>query len=227
MSNKVREQIFQLADEEYKQFQSKLCPGNDNIVGVRVPNLRKLAKQIAKEDWREYMKTAKNEYYEEVMLQCMVIGYVKADIEEILSYVTKLIPKIDNWAVCDGLCSGLKLTKKNKIHVWEYLQPYLLSKQEFEMRFGIVMLLTYYIEEAYIDKVLESLDRAKHDGYYVKMAVAWAISICYVKFPEKTMEHLKNNTLDDFTYNKALQKIIESLRVDKETKMLIRSMKRK
>ncbi|KAJ49279.1 3-methyladenine DNA glycosylase AlkD [Clostridium tetanomorphum] len=227
MNNKIREEIFKLADEQYKQFQSKLCPNTDNIVGVRLPLLRKLAKQIVKEDWREYMNTADNEYYEEVMLQCMVIGYVKADVEEILSYVTQLITKIDNWAICDSLCNGLKFTEKNKERVWEYLQPYLSSEKEFEMRFGVVMLLDFYIEEIYIDEVLQLLDRAKHDGYYVKMAVAWAISICYIKFPQKTMEYLKNNTLDNFTYNKALQKITESLRVDKETKILIRSMKRK
>lgn len=103
----------------------------------------------------------------------------------------------------------------------------LSSKQEFEMRFGIVMLLNFYVEEDYIDKVLVLLDKAKNESYYVKIVVAWAISDCYVKFPEKTMEYLKNNTLDDFTYNKSLQKITESLKIDKETKEYIRSMKRK
>lgn len=223
----IREQIFQLADEKYREFQSGLCPGNDNIVGVRLPLLRKLAKQIAKGDWKTYMKEAENKYYEEVMLQGLVLGYVKADIEEILNFVTDFIPKIDNWAVCDSLCTGLKFTKTNRDRVLNYIKPYLSSEKEFEMRFAVVMLLNFYIDENYIDRVLLLLDGAKHEGYYVKMAVAWAISICYVKFPEKTMEYLKNNTLDDFTYNKALQKITESLRVGKETKTTIRSMKRK
>ncbi|MCY6959907.1 DNA alkylation repair protein [Clostridium brassicae] len=227
MEKTIREQIFELADEEYKNFQSKLCPGNDNIVGVRVPVLRKLAKQIAKGNWREYMSTAEDKYYEEVMLQGMVLGHVKADIEEILNYVKNFIPKINNWAVCDSFCTGLKFTKRNMERVWDFIQPYLSSSEEFQIRFAVVMLLDFYIEENYIDRVLKLLDETKHEGYYVKMAVAWAISICYVKFPEKTMKYLKNNTLDDFTYNKALQKIIESLRVDKQTKMLIRSMKRK
>ncbi|WMJ81717.1 DNA alkylation repair protein [Clostridium sp. MB40-C1] len=227
MEKTVREQIFKLADEEYKNFQSKLCPGNDNIVGVRLPILRKLAKQIAKENWREYMSTAEDKYYEEVMLQGMVLGHVKADIEEILNYIKNFIPKINNWAVCDSFCAGLKFTKRNMDKVWNFIQPYLSSTEEFEIRFAVVMLLDFYIEENYIDRVLKLLDETKHEGYYVKMAVAWAISICYVKFPEKTMEYLKSNTLDDFTYNKALQKIIESLRVDKQTKILLRSMKRK
>lgn len=227
MKKTIREQIFELADEEYQKFQSKLCPGIDNIVGVRIPLLRKLAKEIAKGNWREYMKYAQDEYYEEVMLQGMVLGYVKADIEEVLSYITDFVPKIDNWSVCDSFCVGLKFTKTNMERVWDYIQPYLESKQEFEMRFGIVMLLDFYIEEDYIDRVLILLDEVKHEAYYVKMAVAWAISICYIKFPEKAMKYLNNNTLDDFTYNKGLQKITESLRVDKETKQLIKSMKRK
>ncbi len=227
MKKTIREKIFELADENFKKFQSKLCPSTDNIIGVRLPLLRKLAKEIAKGNWREYMKTAENEYYEEIMLQGMVLGCVKADVEETLSYITDFVPLIDNWSVCDSFCTGLKFTETNKSRVLDYLQPYLSSKKEFEMRFGIVMLLDFYIKEDYIDQVLVLLNAAKHEGYYVKMAVAWAISICYIKFPEKTMEYLKNNTLDNFTYNKALQKITESLRVNNETKTLIRSMKRK
>ena len=106
------------------------------------------------------------------------------------------------------------------------MQPYLKSNKEFEIRFAVVIILNYYITEDYIDLVLETLDDVKHEGYYVKMAVAWAISLCFVKFEEKTMNYLKNNKLDDFTYNKSLQKICESLRVDKDTKAIIKSMKR-
>lgn len=120
-----------------------------------------------------------------------------------------------------------KFTKEQREHVWEFLQPYLSSKNEYEVRFGVVMLLDFYIENEYISKVLNLLDNTKHNGFYAKMAVAWAVSICCIKFPDLTLDYLKHNTLDDFTYNKALQKITESYRVDKETKALIRSMKRK
>ncbi|MFU0824632.1 DNA alkylation repair protein [Clostridium sp.] len=227
MENIVRQQIFQLADEEYKKFHSKLCPNTNNIVGVRLPILRKMAKQLVKENWREYMKAAPSDYYEEVMLQGLILGYVKDDIEEVLNYAADFIPRIDNWAICDSFCNGLKFTKANKKRVWNFIQPYLSSEREFDVRFGVVMLLSFYIEKDYIDRVLKVLDTIKHEGYYVKMAIAWAISVCYVKFPEKTMEYLKNNRLDDFTYNKSLQKITESLRVDKKTKALIRNMKRR
>jgi len=227
LNKTIREQLFELAEEEYQRFSSALLPNIDNVLGVRLPALRKLAKAIAKGDWREFMATAENQYFEEVMLQGMVLGYVKADIEETLQYTSNFVPKIDNWSVCDSFCNGLKFTKDNMERVWDFIQPFLCSKEEYEVRFGVVMLLNFYINKEYIERTLEVLDNIKHPGYYVKMAVAWAVSICYIKFPKETMEYLKNNTLDDFTFNKSLQKITESLRVDKETKMLIKNMKRK
>lgn len=227
MDQTIREQIMELAEADYQKFSAALIPNINNVLGVRIPLLRNLAKLIAKGDWRTYLEQADQEYFEEVMLQGIVIGYVKADIEEILHYVSNFVPKIDNWSVCDSFCVGLKFTKTNRARVWDFLQPYLKSNKEYDIRFGVVMLLDYYIEEEYIDWVLQCLDRISHEGYYVKMAVAWAISICYVKLPEQTMTFLKRNTLDDFTYNKALQKITESFRVEQETKKLIRSMKRK
>lgn len=227
MKKTIRDQIFELADEKYKKFHTKLCPTNSSIVGVRIPFLRKLAKEIAKGDWREYFKTAEDKYYEEIMLQGMVIGYAKVELNERLKLIEKFIPKIDNWGICDSFCNGLKFIKSNKETIWNFIQPYLKSNHEFYIRFGVVVLLDFYIDEDYISCVLDALDEIKHDGYYVKMAVAWAVSVCYIKFPEKTMLYLKNNSLDDFTYNKSLQKITESFRIDAETKSIIRSMKRK
>lgn len=228
MNIKIREQLFELAEDEYKKFSSSLLPGIDNLIGVRLPALRKIAKQIAKKDWRSYLENADDIYFEEIMLQGMVLGYVnKDDIEDVLGYIVDFVPKINNWSVCDSFCVGLKITNKNKERIWDFLQPYLSSDKEFEVRFGIVMLIDFYIDDDYIKLVLKQLDSTSHDGYYVKMAVAWAISICYIKFEELTQEYLKNNNLDDFTYNKSLQKICESLKVDKKTKAFIRDMKRK
>ena len=224
--DEIREKILELADEKYKEFHSGLCPNTNNIVGVRVPVLRNYAKELTKKDFREYLKNAKDEYYEEVMLQGMVIGLAKMELEERLEYITNFVPKIDNWAVCDVSCAGFKFAKKYQSEVWEFLKPYLESDKEFEIRFGVVMLLDFYITEEYIDKVLEILNKIQHEGYYVKMAVAWAISICYIKFPIETMKLLQENKLDDFTYNKALQKIIESYRVSEEEKKTIKAMKR-
>jgi 3-methyladenine DNA glycosylase AlkD len=227
METTIKEQLIELAEEKYQKFTAALIPNINNVLGVRLPELRKLAKMIAKSDWRTYLEQADSEYFEEVMLQGMVIGYIQTDSAEFLRYVADFVPKIDNWSVCDSFCIGLKFTLANKETMWEFVQPYLVSKQDYDIRFGVVMLLDYYIEEEYISRVLERLDSIKHEGYYVKMAVAWALSICYVLLPEPTMIYLKSNSLDKMTYNKALQKITESYRVDQETKRLIRSMKRK
>lgn len=226
MDEVIRNQLFELADEKYQKFSSSLLPNVKNIIGVRLPKLRKIAKIIAKGDWREFLKSDDSEYFEEGMLKGMVIGYASADVEEILQYAADFIPKIDNWSVCDSFCSSLKIAKNNQERVFEFIKFFIYSEKEYEIRFGIVMLLNYYINEKYLDEVLNLLDYIKHEGYYVKMAVAWAVSMCYVKYTDKTMQYLNNNTLDDFTYNKALQKITESLKVDKDEKQLIRSMKR-
>ena len=222
----LRDKLFELSDDKFKTFHSRLCPNTDNIIGVRLPLLRQIAKEIAKGDWRNFLSNSKEEYYEEILINGLVIAYAKCDVEERLNYIESFVPKIDNWAICDSFCNTLKFVNKNKEIMWEFIQSYLKSYNEFEIRFAVVIILNYYITEDYIDLVLKTLDNIKHDGYYVKMAVAWAISMCFVKFEEKTMAYLKDNSLDDFTYNKSLQKICESLRIDKNTKELIKSMKR-
>lgn len=227
MKQTIQERLFHHAEEEYRKFQSSLIPGEERLLGVRLPYLRELAKEIAKKDWREYLHTAENEYYEEILLQGLVIGYAKANPDETLEYAARFIPKIANWAICDSFCSGLKMAKKYPQPVWEFIQPYLRSKEEFDLRFAIVMMLLYFIQDEFIDEVISNLDGVDHNGYYVKMSVAWAISVCYVKYPGKTLAYLKNNNLDDFTFNKSLQKILESYRVDPQAKEIIRSMKRK
>ena len=202
---KIREELINLSEEDYRDFSSKLLPGINNMLGVRLPALRKIAKSIAKEDWKNYLDNVRDDYFEEVMLQGMVIGYINnTDIDEIISLIRKYVPKINNWSVCDSFCNGLKITNKNKEKMWNFIEEYLSSNYEFEVRFAVVMLLNFYVEEDYVELVLSNLDKIKHDGYYVKMAVAWAISICYVKFSETTLNYLKENNLDYFTYNKSL-----------------------
>ena len=182
---------------------------------------------IKKEDWRTFVESTDTIYYEETMLQGMIIGLAKMELEEQMKYVTMFIPRIDNWAVCDIFCSELKTSvKKGKENVWQFIQPYLKSSKEFEIRFGIVMLF-HYVDDAHIDSLLKYADSFNHDAYYARMAMAWMISLCFIKFPQKTMEYLKHSTLDNWTYNKALQKTIESFRVDKDTKDILREMKRR
>lgn len=218
-----------MADEKYRVFHSGLCPGTFNILGVRIPKLREYAKKLSKENWRENYNLLTDEYYEEIMLQGMMIGLADIDIEERLEYLEKFIPKIDNWAVCDVTCVGLKFINKNKDIVWKFIQKYLKSTKEFELRFAIVVLLDYYIDDEYIDDVINILDKTNCTTYYVKMAVAWTISVIYVKYPDKCLKYLKssNINLDDSTYNQSIQKIIESNRVSKKDKENLRKLKKK
>ncbi len=227
MQGKIRQQLEALAEEDYQIFVSRLLPSTKHILGVRLPLLRRIAKQLSKSNWRNYLQTAQNASFEETMLQGMVIGYVNCSPEERFSYIRMFVPRIDNWSVCDSFCTGLKFTKEYPEQMWDFLQPYLMSDQEFYIRFAVVMLLSYYIDEAHIADVLHLLDTIQQDGYYVKLAVAWAVSVCYVRFPEPTLQYLHRNRLDTFTYHKALQKITESLKVDAETKKRIRNLQRK
>lgn len=227
IKQEIRQELINLSDEKYKNFHSNLCPGVENILGVRLPLLRKIAKDLSKSNYKEYLDDSNIEYYEEIMIEGLTIGYIKVDNETRFKYIKEFIPKINNWAICDTFCNNLKFTKKNMDEMWNFIINYLSSKKEFELRFAIVMMLNFYITPEYIDKVLDILNNINHDGYYVKMAVAWAISFAYIRFPDKTLSFLQNNNLDKFTYNKSLQKIIESNRVSKEDKDLIRSMKLK
>lgn len=220
--------LQELADSKYLTFHSNLCPGTDNILGVRVPVLRNYAKELLKDySTDQLLSNIGDEFYEEVMLQGMIIGLdTKQEWPTIVNRIEDFVPKIDNWAVCDIFCSGLKITKKHPQEMWDFLLPYFSSDQEFMLRFGIVMLLNYYLTDEYIDLVFPILDKICHEGYYVKMAVAWAVSIALIKYTGETMKYLEKCHLDDFTYNKSLQKAIESYRISEEMKEKLRKMKR-
>lgn len=227
METIIRSQIISLADDKYKNFMIKLTPGVDNILGVRTPFLRKIAKEILKDNWVQYLQSKDELYFEEIMVKGMVIGYAKIPFEEKKAYIADFVPKINNWAVCDSFCSGLKIAKAHPGEFWSFLKPYINSNKPYYIRFALVMLLNYFMEKDYIKDILKIIDKVDHPDYYVKMAAAWALSICFVKFPEETLIYLKGSKLDNFTYNKGLQKIIESYRVDKDTKEIIKGFKRK
>ncbi|MCI8641398.1 MAG: DNA alkylation repair protein [Clostridia bacterium] len=228
MKEEIKKKIIELSDEKYKKFHSKLCPGTNNIIGVRVPVLRKYAKEIFNEKtWKETIKQIDDEFYEEIMLQGMMIGLAKKeDINNILQYVEKYVVKIDNWAICDVFCAGLKITQKNKKEVWNFIQKYLKSDKEFEIRFAIVMILDYFIDDEFLKRDFEIFDKIQHEGYYVKMAVAWAISLCIIKYYEETIKYLEKSKIDNWTYNKSIQKAIESYRISDENKQNLRKMKK-
>ena len=217
----IEEKIKKLADKKYKEFHSKLCPDTDNILGVRVPVVKDYAKKLFKENPNINVNEIGDKYYEQIMLQGLIIGLKKLEFNELKKEIEVFVSKIYNWAICDTFCASLKMTKKYKEQMKEVIYKYLKSDKEFELRFSLVMLLDYYIDEENIDEVLEIYNSINSDYYYVKMAVAWGLSFCLIKFWDKTIESLKNSKIDDFTYNKAIQKGIESYRISEENKKIL------
>ena len=225
---KVREELLKNSEEKYKKFTEKLIPETENILGVRTPVLKNLAKKIIKEGrGEEYALCDDMYYHEEFIVQGMVIGFLKADFEEKRKFVEKFIPKIKNWAVCDNFCSVFKVPKKDKEKVWEFLEKYFVSKEEYEVRFAIIMSLKHFMCEKYLEKIFIKLDNLKNNNYYVQMGAAWVIAEGFTKYSEITLKYILKNNLDNFTHNKAIQKICESLRVDSRTKEYLKSLKRK
>ncbi|MGI6007634.1 MAG: DNA alkylation repair protein, partial [Ruminococcus sp.] len=222
------ERLKKLADEKYKDFNDRLIPGVENTLGVRLPDLRKLAKETVKDGgWRIWMEELPEDYYEELMLKGLVLGYARMPLEERLERLEQFVPKINNWGICDSCCMTCKFMKKEQEKSFQWLKQYLGSEKEFEVRFALVALLDHFVNEEYINEVLKACNETVHPGYYAKMAAAWAVSVCFVKFPEETFEFLENDQMDDFTHNKAIQKICESFRVSREMKEKLRGWKRK
>ena len=225
----IKNVLNENVDEKFKDFTSALIPGSRPILGVRVPILRKIAKEIARGDWRRYLKEATEDTYEEVVVKGFVIGYVKEELDVLLPYIAEHIEKINDWSLCDGFCSTLKIVAKHRDEFLEFLLPYGKEDDEFKQRVVAVMLMTYYLTDDYVDMTLKVLDSLKNEQYYCKMAVAWAVATAWAKQREKTYCYMQNgnNSLDDWTYNKAIQKMLESYRVSDEDKNILRKMKRK
>ncbi|MDO4574073.1 MAG: DNA alkylation repair protein [Planctomycetia bacterium] len=219
----MRSQLHALADEKYRIFQEKIIPGGGKILGVYTADLNRLAREILKGDWRKFLDTLPpNPYYEELALAAMVLGAAPLEIDERFAYLDRFLPKITNWAHCDLLCSRLKIVRKNPDEMEIYLRK-CLRKGPWHIRFAVVMFLNYYLDERHIDAVLDTLKTIRNPEYYVRMAVAWAISMAFVSFPEKTETLLQSpDALDPTTRKMALRKILDSRQVDDAVKQRIK-----
>lgn len=223
----VREKLNSLSDLKFKQFSSTIVKNKHHMVGVKIPVVRTIAKEIAKTNAVEFLNNNPLEFYEEVLLQGMVIGYSKIPDDVKFEYLKLFIPKILDWSECDSVVSTLKFFKNNLNKTYNFLLNYFNSENEFEKRFAIVSFMTYFLTDDYYLKILKQLLSVKSDYYYVNMAVAWALSVCFVKYYNQTMQLFKNSNLSDFVYNKTIQKCCESFRITAEQKIELKNLNRK
>lgn len=226
----MEDELLKMQDLKYREFHKKIL-GDNNIalIGIRVPILKEYAKKISKENELEFwLNNIEENYYEEIMLKGLIIGdYKNLTYNELERYIRYYVPKISNWALCDTFCSNLKITRKYKEEMWNLINEYLKSRKEFEVRFALVMILNYYITDDYINQIFNIVNEVMLDEYYVKMANAWLISYCFIKYFEKTKEFYKKDCkIDVWTYNKGIQKSIESYRLTNEQKNELRKLKK-
>ena len=203
--------LFSFEDLEYKNFNSKLVLKN-NLIGIRVPILKKIAKELAKGNYKEFISIMNHNYHEEVLIHGLILGYIK----DPMNYFDDYIKYMDDWQSCDTTISNMKYFKYNQDI--NYIKKYLYH------RVGYVILLTYYIKDEYIDELYNIVDNYNSDSYYVKMAVAWLLSYLIIYDKNWAVKYLKKSKLDDFTYNKGIQKAIESKKI--KDKKWLKDLKR-
>ena len=222
----IVKKLFDNRDLEYRDFHSRLIPNIDKerIIGVRTPVLRKLAKEISKSDYvDEFLEELPHKYNEENMLHGMILSIKYKDISVLLLKLDKFLEYVDNWAITDMISP--KIFKKYPDKVYKYILKWINSKHEYKMRFGIVSLLQFYLDENYNKEILNVVSKIKSDYFYVKMAIAWFYSFALIKQYDDTIIYFENRLLGKWIHNKSIQKAIESYRVDKERKEYLRSLK--
>ena len=222
----LRQELESLADSSYKAFNESLLPGVETAYGIRLPQMRQVAKALLRQDPAGFLEHFQPNCYEETQLRGLVIGGMKLPWEEKRPLVEDFLSRIDNWAVCDTFCGSLKPRSPQDVPLmWEFLKPLYASDEEYKARFAAVMQLSHFVDAVHLEEGLGLLGQVRHPGYYAKMAVAWALSIWFVKFPQETESLLAQRAFEPWVQNKAIQKVRESRRVSKEDKDRLLSYK--
>ena len=212
-----KDTIYNGADEKTRAFSAKLIPTKKAIIGLKTPFVESVAKDIAAGkygDVRIVVGSLSDDVYEELLIKSFVVAKLKTDDETKRADVRNIVAAIDNWANCDMFVARCKFIGKDREKWFDYLTEYLESDKEYDLRFAIVAMMTYYLTDEYIDRVLALSSNVISDKYYVKMAVAWLMATALCKFPDKALDVIKSNVLDVWTHNKALQKARESFRIE-------------
>lgn len=227
MHTKVLEYLKSQQDEKYKIFTSKLLPKNVELLGVRIPIIRKYAKQLIKENLSDkYLEISldKLQYQDELFLYSILLANKIKTSETKIEDIKKFVPCINSWAVCDIFCSELKEIKKDTNKYLESFLHYTQSQKEYQIRFFYVLALNYFIEEEYLETIFNVIKNQEYIGYYDKMAVSWFLSMAYIKYPEQVENFLFSSTSNEFVFNKTISKICDSFQVEKEAKIHLRKL---
>lgn len=223
--NLVRERLFALQDEKYREFHSALMPTIDKnkIIGVRVPELRKLAKELYKNGAGEtFIKNLPHAYYEEDNIHAFVVEQIK-DFDVCLRETEKFVPYIDNWATCDMFSP--KVFSKHTDIIYKKSLEWISSGKTYTIRYGIGMLMRYFLDENFSEKILKTVVGIKSDEYYVNMMIAWFFATALAKQYNSAIEYIEKCRLDTWVHNKTIQKAIESNRISKDKKDYLRTLK--
>ena len=220
----IREQLFERADPSYRNFTARLIPNLDpeTIIGVRMPALRKLAKQLAStKQATQFLHDLPHSYHEENNLHALLIRRIK-EYEPCLAAVKEFLGYIDNWATCDTL--SVPCFQKNKQALKKEIKQWICSEQEYTVRFGIGTLMRYYLDEDFQPEILDWVIGIEREEYYINMMRAWFFATAMAKQPEAVFPVFEKNQLDEFTHHKAIQKCVESFRIDDQTKTILKTM---
>jgi len=223
--NELQKQLFVLRDLSYRDFHSKLMPTIDKetIIGIRTPQLRKFAKEFAKsEECEQFLNDLPHQYYEENNLHGFLLEMEK-DYDKLVEKLDEFLPYVNNWATCDMIRP--KVFKKHLLELIEKVEEWIISEHTYTLRYGIGMLLSYYLDEEFKEEYLEKVARIRSDEYYIKMMIAWYFATALAKQYDVTLPYIKCQRLDMWTHNKAIQKAIESYRITDEQKVYLRTLK--
>lgn len=223
--SKALDLINEYKDEEYGDFQAKLTPGipRDLFIGVRVPNLRKLAKAYMKDsDSQVFLEELPHKYYDENMLHGLLLSEIK-DYEECVAKVDEFLPYVDNWAVCDIMSP--KVFKKHKSELINTIREWSASSHTYTCRFGMEMLMSHFLDDDFLPEYLEIPASVISDEYYVNMMIAWFFATALAKQWDATIPYIEDRRLGKWVHNKTIQKSIESFRITPEQKDYLRGLK--
>lgn len=220
-------ELFKLQDKKYGDFTASLIPtiSRDTVIGVRTPQLRALAKRVKDtEDAKAFILALPHKYYEENNLHGFLICEIK-DFDGCIRALDTFLPYVDNWATCDGLRP--KCFKKNLGSLLPHIKRWLSSEHTYTVRFGIEMLMTYFLDDAFDAKFLKRVSEIKSDEYYINMMIAWYFATALAKQYDATLPYLEKETLPLWVHNKTIQKAVESYRVSDEHKMYLKTLKKR